>query len=83
MQRDYGDGDGIISQVRSNGNEGKKRRKSRGEMQKKLKVAPRLPDYHSGREHCTLQYMIKDASESGNTFLFFKTPDSISCRCFY
>ena len=31
MQRDYGDGDGIISQVRSNGNEGKKRIKSRGE----------------------------------------------------
>lgn len=41
MQRDCGDGDGIISQIRSNRNEGKKRRKSRGEGNaKKLRWLP-------------------------------------------
>lgn len=44
-----------------------KRRKSRGEGNKKLKMTPRFPDDCSRREYYTLQYMIKDASKSGKT----------------
>ena len=46
MQGDYGDGDGIISQIRSNRNEENKRRKSRERNKKQLKMAPRFPDAH-------------------------------------